>query len=626
MQDKAIAQIGKYALSRQVQQEPYLLFVQNLQPNRDFQMLLIDVGLGKDDNGAWKAEYKGVDFQRVGESNYRAYGYRKGSARGGDITFTTKYGDPEKKIPSMLKNLFPKAIGQATNQGWQDEKGKLEALLTELKLHQDQLVQDLQLAHQSLDKQEQMKAGLSVRAFIEDEAILPVAWQSMQALLIESGTEGNATKYNVTSKAVNQLCSVCYQKRELIYGFGSPFKYATVDKPGMVSGFFEQKNNWKNYPICSDCTLQMEMGSLYMQQHLRRSFYGASYFMMPQLVLNSQSGHMARILREMDDLYEATKDVPIGMREDSVLRRIGQMDNYFMLNLLFFEENPTTKAIRIQLQLNEIFPSRFRLLFENIPQKINRHQLFKQSYSEKKQLKDLRFAFGFLKDFFTTDFYSFIQKVFLGQNISLALVYAGFMDKIREHYRKSKSSSTAYVEPVPLTILKAYMVLGYLSHLDIIPLKSFTIMEEQVMGEAVIADEKEKQQFSFSLLESFLENQPEFFDTPGKKGVFALGVLVKQVMNLQYSSLKSTPFEKKLKGYQVNLADLRHIYVEAISLLKKYLKANNMAPNAYQDLRELTAEYFAVQNASLSTLDNNELAFYFVSGLELTKRFYQSKK
>lgn len=626
MQDKAIAQIGKYALSQQAEQEPYLLFVQNLQPNRDYQMLLIDVLLSQEENEGWKAQYQSIDYQRIGENNFRAYGYRKGSARGGDITFTTKFGDPEKKVPSILNNLFPKAIAIAARNGWQDEKEQLEALLAELRLCQDQLVDDLQKAHVELDKQEQMKAGLSIRAWVEGEAILPAAWQSMQALLIESGTEGNATKYNVTSKAGNQLCSVCFEKSELIYGFGSPFKYATVDKPGMVSGFFEQKNNWKNYPICSTCTLQLEMGSLYMQQHLRRSFYGASYFMVPQLVLNSQAAQMAKILRNMDDLYEATKDAPVGMREDRVLRKIGEMENYFMLNLLFFEENPTTKAIRIQLQLNEIFPSRFRKLFEEVPQRVNGHQLFKQSYSEKKERKDLKFTFGLLKDFFAADFYSFIQKAFLGQSVSLALVYAGFMNRIREHYRKSKSSSTAYVEPVPLTTLKAYMVLAYLSHLNIIPLKPFTIMEEQAMGEALVAEEKEKQQFSFSMLESFMANQPEFFDMPAKKGVFALGVLVKQVMNLQYYSLKSTPFEKKLKGYQLNLADLRHIYVEAIALLKKYLKANNMAPNAYQDLRELTAEYFAVQNASLSKLDNNELGFYFVTGLELTKRFYETKK
>ena len=248
MQDKAIAQIGKYALSKQAEQEPYLLYVQNLQPNRDFQMLWIEVELNRNEENSWTVIYRGIDFQRFGEDNYQLYGYRNGSSRGGDITFTTKYGDPSKKIPSILNNLFPKAIALADTRGIEEESQQLRIILIELQNQQDQLIFDLNHAHQSLSKQEQMKAGLSIRAWVEGECVLPIKWQSMQALLIESGTEGNAVKHKVTSKATNQICSVCAQYKELIYGFGSPFKYATVDKPGLVSGFFEQKNNWKNYP------------------------------------------------------------------------------------------------------------------------------------------------------------------------------------------------------------------------------------------------------------------------------------------------------------------------------------------------------------------------------------------
>ena len=91
---------------------------------------------------------------------------------------------------------------------------------------------------------------------------------------------------------------------------------------------------------------------------------------------------------------------------------IAREEDYFNLNLLFYEENPTTKAIKIKLMLEEILPSRFRKLFVEAPEKINEHKLYKGAITIKKEKFDLAFNFGILKTFFEEDFYDLDSKSF----------------------------------------------------------------------------------------------------------------------------------------------------------------------------------------------------------------------
>ena len=77
--------------------------------------------------------------------------------------------------------------------------------------------------------------------------------------MLENGTEGKSHKHGVTSLKGNQLCSVTQKKEKRVFGFAFPYKYSTVDKKGFVSGFFNQKNNWKNYPISENFVLELEI-------------------------------------------------------------------------------------------------------------------------------------------------------------------------------------------------------------------------------------------------------------------------------------------------------------------------------------------------------------------------------
>ena len=106
MQDRAITDIGKLEFKKNSDLKPYELFTQEPYPNKVCKMLLIE--FKKDGE---KISYKGIDFQNVNEQNFSRYAYRKGSARGGDITFTTKFGDLDKKLNTLINTQFPNLIG-----------------------------------------------------------------------------------------------------------------------------------------------------------------------------------------------------------------------------------------------------------------------------------------------------------------------------------------------------------------------------------------------------------------------------------------------------------------------------------------------------------------------------------
>ncbi|MBK8664242.1 MAG: hypothetical protein IPN18_21585 [Ignavibacteriales bacterium] len=73
-------------------------------------------------------------------------------------------------------------------------------------------------------------------------------------------------------------------------------------------------------------------------------------------------------------------------------------------------------------------------------------------------------------------------------------------------------------------------------------------------------------------------------------GVFCLGVLVQMVMNIQNANLGSTPFIKKLKGFQLSAKDVENVYVEALAKLQQY-----QGNYAYGNLRKFMTQYFNLE-------------------------------
>jgi CRISPR-associated protein Csh1 len=616
VQDRVITEIGRLQLKEKADLQPYQFYVEEISPGNTCTMALI---VFEEKDG--KIHYKHIDVAKVNEDNYQRYGYRKGTSRGGDITFTTKFfGDTDTKIQTLLNIQLPKflsickEISESEYSLFRLVKGEFQEKLV-------QIQNDLSAFYSGLTKQEQKYCAFSLAIDNENNRFFLADFQSVQKQILTNGTEGKRFKYKVLSKGKNNLCSTCHQKKEELNGFASPFKYATVDKPGTVSGFFNQKNNWINYPICEECALEFELGKNYIGKHLTRSFFGKRYFLIPKTFLPNDKGRLQKALNLFKKLfYEVGGDIE--RREDYLMEKIGGLDNFFTLDLLFYKEDSKSKAINIKLMLEEIPPSRFRTLFIDAPKAINSHSLYSNAdYNfSKKEKVDLKFSFGLINQFFEDNFYDIIYKVFLGQPVNRADLFSRFMQVIRRNYNK-KMTSDVFVENLSLTILKAHLVLCYFENLNIVPLQHITVMISEEEKSKKFKNQKKGDTELLEKLKNFLQENTKFIYADHVAGVFSTGVLIRLVLDKQYVELKNTPFEKKLKGLNLSASDIQKIYLEGIDKINQYFSIHK-----YQELRLFITDNFNRNFSEVRKMTNQEISFYFVSGMELGRKFKPEKE
>ena len=300
MQDKIVIDIGRLAIKDKGNLEPYQLFVQDAFPEKkNYPILLVVFSVQKDGT----ILFDKVDSAIGNTNNFKKYGYRKGLSRGGDITFTTKISEAfETKLNTLRNNQLPSILSLAKKSKYIDEITIFESftqILQDEEMYEN-IIKQIKTSFESLSKDEKKATLFSLQFNYEDGTEKYVSdFKTIQDIILANGTEDKGFKYGVSSQGYNSQCSICMQEKPLLYGFASPFRYFTVDKPGMVSGFFKQENTWKNYPICSDCSLPFELGRDYISQNLQGYFYGRPFYIIPmscpEIAIHKKSSSWKRI-------------------------------------------------------------------------------------------------------------------------------------------------------------------------------------------------------------------------------------------------------------------------------------------------------------------------------------------
>jgi len=620
MQDKAIAAIGEWQLEENKNLEPVDLYIENMFPGKDYQMLLLVFGI-INDNGELTCEYKGIDIEKVSaeKEEYRKFAYRKGSANGGDITLTTKISSPvETKINGIKTKTFKNII--SFDKG-EHSDSKYFGILKNAFLDKENLIKlEIDERFKNFTKDETVSTGLSFKIVENGIERYLRDYDLIKELIILSGSTTNFTHAGIESKSKNKVSSVSGIKSNDIYGFAAPFKYSSPDKPGFISGFFNKKLNWRNYPISSDETLMLEIGRKYIQQNLTGYFYGNEYMTVPHPIIKTNTQDLKSIIRLLKTAFDDEKQAKNEKKkraEDRVQKIIAEQKNYFNLDILFFAEDKKTGAITINLMLEEILPSRFRKLFIDAPEKVNKNPLFKNAITIKKELQDLVFSYQIVKGFFEENFLDVVQKLFLGKSLSQEYIYENITGIIRKNHNSAKTSD-GWVEPMNWTILKAIMLISYLQDLKAINYnQNYKYME-------IESTQKKESRFNLEGFNEFVKTNSSFLDSDIKVGIFAVGVLVRFLYDIQSQSLNTSnpPFENKLKGYKLNPEILMKVYTEALDKIQKYQKNNYV----YTELREIINNQFILKTFELTKMTNNELSFYFVAGLEIGKQFKREKQ
>jgi len=618
MQDRAIAAIGEWQLQKNKDLEEVDLYIENMFPGKDYQMLLLVFEVDNTD-GILHCEYKGIDIERVSsdKEDYRKYAYRKGSSNGGDITFTTKISSPvEKKINALKNKTFRNIL--AFNNGKHSNTKYFDLLKACFFENEILITNQIDESFKHFSKSQIVSTGLSFKIIENNSAKYLRDFELINLVLIESGSVSNYTHAGTESKSKNKISSVTGKLSDEVFGFAAPFKFASPDKPGFISGFFNKKLNWRNYPISSKETLILEQGRKYIQQNLTGYFYGHEYMIVPHPIIRTNKTDLERIINLIKTAFDdekKSKNEKKKRAEDRVQRLIATEKNYFNLDILFFKEDKKTRAISISLMLEEILPSRFRQLFIDVPEEINKRIIFKNAiYTKKGGYQDLKFSFQIIKNFFEEHFLEIVNKLFLGKPISTDYVFENIIALIRKNYNKSKTQD-GYVEYTEWTVKKAIMLLSYLQNLNITSYnKNFKYMETESL-------EKRESRFNNEGFNDFVKENTNFLDSDIKVGIFAVGVLVRFLFDIQSHSLNNTPFENKLRGYKLNPELLMNVYTEALDKIQKYQKNFYV----YTDLRDIINRYFILKSNDLTMMSNNELSFYFVAGLELGKQFKKDK-
>ena len=613
---EAIKETGEYAIGREGKSvdDPLDILVDS-PANRDTKNVLFIV-LEREGDGF---SYKGVDVEEYSKYDKEKYLYKKGNPRGTDITPTAMITNVKKTFGNKILNWFKNydEIGLDENQNFLVKIGNC------IRNNSEQILKDLE------EKQSKENNIISLR--IDNKYLYD--FKIFHDILLDKAKENFYSKYGKISKSENQICSVCNERKAEVYGFVDTYKFYTVDKRGFVSGGFQQKNAWKNYPVCLNCALTLEEGKKYLQNNLKFNFYGFNYLLIPKFLNNVDKSVQEDVFRRMEDQKDPKfrkKEINrLTADENEILESMSEQKNYLNLNFMFYDapKGDNGSVFNILLYIEDILPSRLKTLFnakvgcaeENIIG-VDQIQIFQEcmvsTFENKKKTgeKPLEFNFGILRTFFpktsnngTYDkyFLDITNKIFTNKTIDYYFLLNFIMEKIRDEF------ANGY--PTKVSTLKGFMLLNYLNKLKLVNLgeeremdeNRLNMFEKSVSKEVTDLDQK---------IDTFFNEFSDFFKSDAKKAIFLEGVLTQFLLNIQYQERNATPFRVKLKGLKLDEKQVKKLLPEIQNKLEEYGK------NYYRNLESIISKYL-VSAGNGWNMSNDEISYYFVLGMNLSYLF-----
>lgn len=556
-----ILQLGEYVLNnKSIEADEFAQIIENPNEKGNYRHVLKIVFNLK----ARDVIYRGIEYEEFSEEKIIKYAYKRGSARGGDITPTSKYTEPSKtlnkimiSLNDILKNSDPtddtQSIFKNIFEYISSNQEKIENEITE------------KIKSITLEKGESFIITLSL---IEDDNEKYMGdFKIIKKRLGKISDEQYYNKYGKTSKG-NGICYYCKEETE-VFGFVNTYNSYTVDKIGFVSGGFKQENAWKNYPVCSSCAQKLEQGKKYLRDNLSSRFSGFNYFVIPKAAIRDMEDEKEFI----KTLEEFEKNKNFSTKEDTkqnllssdrdFLEIMKDSKNYLNYNMLIYKEEQSGSVFRILLYIEDIVPSKVKNILR-IKDKVDEIELFKNLPGKDNTTYNLKFGFDKIRTFFPNNkmegnfdksFLEILNNVFTYKKISYKFLLGRMISKIRTAFIKEE-----YIETL---VLQALMSIMFIEKLNL-----FSDRGRGVQRIMVEKTEKNKKYLDF--FEN--DNYKDAFDSDYKKAVFLTGVLTEKLLNIQYEERKSKPFYSRLNGLKLDRNLVRRIFSEAVNKLNEYNK------------------------------------------------------
>jgi len=619
---EGIREIGIYALKKEGKSldNPLSILVDN-PANRDTKKILFII-LESRGNGV---EYKGVNIEEYSKDKIEKYLYKKGASKGTELTPTSMITTIEStfertKILPWFKNYNKLGIDEDINF--------LVKIGDCIKNNKGRILNDL---NGKYGKENNIISLKIDNKYLGDYDIF-------RRILTDRAKKNLYSKYGKVSKSENRLCSVCNQRRSEVYGFVDTYKFYTVDKPGFVSGGFQQADAWKNYPVCLNCALTLEAGKKYLGNSMNLNFYGFRYLLIPKFVSDvgeETKKETFKIIEEQQDPKFRRKEISrLTSDENEILELMSEQKNYLNLNFMFYDapKGYSGSVFNILLYIEDILPSRLKKLF-NEKEKVDRIDIFKECmipvFESKKKTGEipLEFNFGILRTLFPRVsnnrsydkyFLDIVNRIFTNKLIDYNFLMSFIMQRIRNDFIND--------HPTKISTLKGFMLLNYLNILGIIKYKRRIEMNEtknnRKKTEVPVSSKGEEISKKTS---SFFSRFGNFFDRDAKNAVFLEGVLVQKLLNIQRLPEVSNapsgkePFRPRLKGLKLDEKQVKKLLPEIQNKLEEYGK------NYYKELESIISDYF-ISAGNEWEMSNDDISFYFVLGMNLSGKFKPKKE
>ncbi|MCI4624484.1 MAG: TIGR02556 family CRISPR-associated protein [Candidatus Magnetoovum sp. WYHC-5] len=571
---EALRELGLYSLKSEGRSTANELEIMVQDPNVD-KVILIKF---KSDSG--EVRYDGVDVEDM-KGNYIKYLYRRKAPNGPNFTPSAKLTDNVQKtidnrfIPwfkgrqGMLGNVTIQQIGNSFVQN-------MNTIV-------NQITEELN----SYSKETFLITLLIDGKYLNE-------FNVMQDILIE-GVKGKYGKV----KTKDGVCSLC-GKREEVFGNASPYTFYTLDKPGYVAGGFDDKQGWRNFPLCIECVLLIDEGRQYLEDTLGAfSFAKLSYYLIPRSITNNIDA-LTGVLTIYNDFR--TKKIAIDEKhrkrllsdEDDILYIIKDCNDSFVFTFLFYEKSNSRFAINLLIE--DIYPSRLMEMF-NAKSMAEDYSIFKNIVFSKKDTKDILFNFYVLRVFFNSikEFLNITEQIFKKIPLNYDFVISKFIEYIRDRFVNDN-----YIK---ISALQSFVCLLFFNHFGLLNFNGGkqVKMDKRVMPSALELNEK---------IDGFFNSFSDAFSSYSMRAVFLMGVLTQLLLQIQGGDRSSTPFRKQLKGLKMKEDDICGLLPKIINKLEEYGK------NYYKQLESIISFYFL--NAGKDWhMSVDEINYYFVLGMNL---------
>lgn len=392
--------------------------------------------------------------------------------------------------------------------------------------------------------------------------------------------------------ASSGVCSVCGLPDKKVSGKTDIFKFYTIDKPGFITGGFQEVDAWKNYPVCEECNYSLNAGKKLLQNNRYEFCRGIYYYLVPKLIINS---HEYREI--VDIIYNSHKRLSLKERitkritsdNEEILEMLAQNKDFLTVNFMFLKGalGGQRDAEKIELLIEDVFPSRIGKIFEA------------KDYVDKvfNNDSDKGFTFGNIRTFFSKSsegkrendlnkyFLEIVDSVFKGRRLDFSFLVRFHMTTIRKEF-----INDGYFN---FRIKDALMNTSFFENLNLITFEEVKDMEE-------------------SIFEEVFKKYGNTFASPVKRGLFLAGALTEMLLRKQYAQRKSKPFMKKLKSLKMDEADIKGRIKDVQNKLEEYDAFDKgkriVAKEAYDYICAAGDEW---------KISIDEINFYFAAGMNL---------